>query len=370
MSRDEEPGESAVDATPAPGPAIGFGAGTEPSASIDGTSVEGRFRVAGAVILNQRAETLVTGAKGVLDVSDPGPAETYWLAAERMRVTLRLFAPYLPALETRSSRKEVGRIAKAVRKRRDADAVITLCESVLDEMPPGPADGLKRAVESLKRHQSLRNRELARQIHGRRLQSLRVRIEDLADRSTVQVTGERGSFPFDLEQLPDVALKLLLRRLGRLRGLAPSALEPDSHRDQHRMRVAAERLRYSLELTAAALGSQAQTARRAARALQEVLGEIRDSDLVPRTIRDAIAVLETEDVAAITERGRGSRDLDPVLVLAAPNRAGYQGCELALIHATARRQLLFERFRRLWLEQSRQGVWVGLDTGIRSKLRR
>lgn len=370
MTLRPDPGEPRADVPSGSGPAGTFGAGAEPSPTIDEDSVEGRFRRAGARILDQRAGALVTGAKGVLDVSDPEPAGSYWLAAERMRATLRLFAPCLPALDARSSRKEVGRIAKAVRQRRDTDAVITLCESVLEEMPPGPAGGLERAVETLRDRQAIQNRELARQIHGRRLQALRVRVEDLADRATAPVAGEPVGSPVTLEVLPEPVLKLLLRRLDRLRRLAPSALEPESHRDQHRMRIAAERLRYSLELTAAALGSQAQTARRAARGLQEVLGHVRDSDLAPEAIRNAIQVLEAEDVEVVAERGRGSRELDPVLVLAAPNRAAYQGCELALIHAIARRQLHFERFRRLWLEQSRQGVWVGLETGIRSKLRK
>jgi hypothetical protein len=78
-----------------------------------------------------------------------------------------------------------------------------------------------------------------------------------------------------------------------------------------------------------------------------------------------IAELEIEDVATIIERARGSRDLDPVLVQAAPNRAAYRGLELSIVHLAARRQMLFERFKRLWLEQSRQGVWVALETSLK-----
>ena len=78
-----------------------------------------------------------------------------------------------------------------------------------------------------------------------------------------------------------------------------------------------------------------------------------------------IGELEAEDVATIIERGRGSRDLDPVLVQAAPNRAAYRGVELAVVHLLARRQMLFERFKRLWMEQSRQGVWVALETSLK-----
>ncbi|MCO5316067.1 MAG: CHAD domain-containing protein [Solirubrobacterales bacterium] len=354
---DQESGAGGIGSAPVQPPGIGA------------VTVEGSFRLAAARVLDQRASVLVTAAKGVLDVSASEPAAEYWLATGRMRSALRLFSPCLPALEARSCRKEVSRIGKAVRARRDTDAAVELCEGVIREMTPGSAAGLERALEILRRRQSELNRELARQIHGRRLQALRVRIEDLADQASRPVAGEHGDFPPLMEELPDPVLKLLLRRLERLRGLAPTALQPENQRDQHRMRVAAERLRYLLELTAPAIGSQAQTARRAARALQETIGEIRDSDLVPPALGPAVDSLVSEDVEAMLERGRGSRDLDPVLVLAAPNRAAYQGCELALVYALARRRLLFDRFRRLWLEQSRQGVWVGLETGIRRKIR-
>jgi len=350
---------------------VGAAAGPATPAAVSGVvpeSLEGRFRLAADRILNRRAEALVTGAKGVLDVSEPEPAELFWLAAGRMRTALRLFGPCMPALEARSARKEVSRIYKSVRARRDADAAIRLCEGVMDEMTAEPAAGIELALDQLRALQADRNRELARQIHGRRLQALRVRIEDLAEYTVRPVAGEPDDFPPPMEDLPDPVLELLLDRLTRLRVLAAEALEPENHRAQHRMRVAAERLRYLLELTAAALGSQAQTARRSARGLQEILGEIRDTDLLPGAIKPAIRKLEEEDVRVMTERGRGSRELDPVLVLAAPNRGAYQGLELALVYGKTRRRLLFERFHALWLEQSRRGVWVGLETGIRRKI--
>ena len=92
---------------------------------------------------------------------------------------------------------------------------------------------------------------------------------------------------------------------------------------------------------------------------------MRDCDLAVPPARQAITDLEAEDVKTIIDRARGSRDLDPILVQAAPNRAAYRGLELAVVHMTARRQMLYERFKRLWHEQSRQGVWVALETSLK-----
>ncbi|MDQ2623366.1 MAG: CHAD domain-containing protein, partial [Actinomycetota bacterium] len=242
---------------------------------------------------------------------------------------------------------------------------IAMCEGVGVEAGPHDGEGINRSIDRLRRQQAELNRDLARHIHGRRLQAFKVRTEDLSNYVTRAVTGHREGDEASISELPPPVIDLVSQRLERLRDLAPKALDPENVRDHHRMRVAAERLRYSLELTAEALGSQAHTARRAARGLQETLTEVRDSDLVAEPLRETIGELEVEDIEVVLDRARGSRDLDPVLVQAAPNRASYRGPMLVLVHAGARRRMMFERFRRLWLEQSRQGVWVALETGLR-----
>jgi CHAD domain-containing protein len=239
-------------------------------------------------------------------------------------------------------------------------------EGVGAEMDDQEGAGIARLADRLRRKQAEANRALAQVVHGRRMQAFRVRIEDLTDApvgdsETASLRGPHNP----LQTIPDTAIGLVANRLARLRKNVPEALEPYAIEDQHRMRVAAERLRYSLELTAEAIGSQAHTARRAARGLQEILGEIRDCDLAIPEAREQIRLLEEEDVKTILERARGNRDLDPVLIQAAPNRAAYRGLELLVVHLLARRQMMYERFRRLWLEQSRQGVWVALESSFR-----
>jgi CHAD domain-containing protein len=77
--------------------------------------------------------------------------------------------------------------------------------------------------------------------------------------------------------------RIVATRLDELRGLAPEALEPGARTAQHDMRIAAKRLRYVLEIMGACFGPRAEAARRVARELQGVLGEIHDCDvMLPR----------------------------------------------------------------------------------------
>jgi CHAD domain-containing protein len=321
------------------------------------------FEVAAAEVLEQRFDQLSETARGALDVTVPGSADSLWMAAGRLRAALDLFRPVLVDAHFRSTRDEVKAIGRAAGFRRDVDATVRVVAEVAGETDPASSEGLYGLVESLSEEQAEVNRELARITSSRRLQALRIRVEDLAgDGFTGRITEEDGFIV--PRELPAKAERTVARRLERLRAVVPEALEPEAIRDQHRARTAAERLRYTLEIAGRALGTQADTARRSARGIQELLAEMRECDqAIPRII-DQIANLEREDVKAIADRGRGSRELDPVLVQAAPNRSAYRGLQLALIHLRARRRLRFEKFRRLWLEQARQGVWVALEASI------
>lgn len=326
---------------------------------------DSRFRLAASQVLEQRATQIAVLSKGVLDVTETGAAEELWLASRRLRAALEVFRPSLGRAEYREGKAEARRISRVVGDRRDIDVVIASYEHVAEEMDPAEAEGIARVIELLRREQAKANRALAQVVHGRRMQAFRVRIEEIADSTADEDAIDRADEYRPVEELPLDTVRLVGKRLERLRAEAPESLEPDGIKAQHQMRVAAERLRYALELTGDALGTQAHTARRAARGLQEVLGEIRDCDLAVPPGRRVVSELETEDVATIIERARGSRDLDPILVQAAPNRASYRGLELAIVHLAARRQMLYERFKRLWLEQSRQGVWVALETSLK-----
>ena len=329
------------------------------------SSPDSRFRLAASQVLEERATQITVFAKGVLDVTEPSAAEDLWLASRRLRAALEVFRPCLGRSEYREGRSEARRISRAVGERRDIDVAIAAYESIREETAQEEAEGLDRVISKLRRDQAKANRELGQVVHGRRLQAFRIRIEEIADSTAEADAADRAEEYRPVVTLPGEAASLVSKRLARLRGEATESLEADGVEAQHRMRVAAERLRYSLELTGDALGTQAHTARRAARGLQEVLGEIRDCDLSVPPAREMTGELEQEDVSSIVDRARGNRDLDPVLVQAAPNRNAYRGLELAVIHLTARRQMLYERFKRLWLEQSRQGVWVALETSLK-----
>lgn len=118
------------------------------------------------------------------------------------------------------------------------------------------------------------------------------------------------------------AARIVQTRLDELRSFAPAALEPSAATAQHDMRIAAKRLRYVLEIAGPCFGPEAKAVRDAAKALQGVLGEIHDCDVM-------------------LPRARGIESL----------------CDLL----RTRRELLFRRFVELWREEGEGGTWAALE---------
>ena len=161
--------------------------------------------------------------------------------------------------------------------------------------------------------------------------------------------------------LVENAARILKVRLEEMRSFAPKALEPGEVKTQHDMRIAAKRLRYVLEVTGFCFGRSAATARRRARDLQGLLGDMHDCDVTIPVVQAQLDDLRRKDAAALRRRAGDDLDLDPAIARAAPNRTSYRGLEVLIVYLEARRQVLFDRFVAFWNEQERLGTWNRLD---------
>lgn len=132
--------------------------------------------------------------------------------------------------------------------------------------------------------------------------------------------------------LGENAARLIGARLDELLAFAPKALDRERVKAQHDMRIAAKRLRYVLEVTGFCFGRPADTARRRAKELQDLLGELHDCDvMLPRVQRHA-------------EEHHGLDVLTALIV--------------------ARRDLFFDRFTAFWARQEASGTWARLEQTV------
>ena len=121
--------------------------------------------------------------------------------------------------------------------------------------------------------------------------------------------------------LKENAARIVRTRLEELRSLAEPALDPSAAEAQHDLRIAAKRLRYVLEIVEGCFGAEANAARKLARELQGILGEIHDCDvMLPRA----------------------------------------EGIESLAALLRTRRELLFRHFSDLWHEETTEATWSAL----------
>jgi len=194
-----------------------------------GLTLDERFQLAAALVLEDRVDQIVGLSRGLLDVTDADSAEPMWLACRRLRAAIEMFKPCFSKEQSRGARQEVRLMTKVVANRRDVDSVIATVETVVAEMDGPESEGITRLIDRLRRQQGDANRALAQVVHGRRMQAFRVRIEDLTD-APVGDTDNANLRGLDnpLQDIPDEASKRVATRLARLRKRVPAALEPNA----------------------------------------------------------------------------------------------------------------------------------------------
>jgi CHAD domain len=170
--------------------------------------------------------------------------------------------------------------------------------------------------------------------------------------------------------LVENAARIVTVRLDEVRSFVPAAFDPEAGREQHDLRIAAKRLRYVLEVTGFCFGRPAEAARKRARDLQDVLGELHDCDVMLPRIERHIAELRAEDADFVRELAGESTDLEPSLVARAPHRTSFRGLEVLAVYVQARRKLLHERFVGLWAELERAGTWRRLERALERNVAR
>ncbi len=160
------------------------------------------------------------------------------------------------------------------------------------------------------------------------------------------------------------AERIVAVRLDELCAFTPTVFDPDEVTALHDMRIAAKRLRYVLEVTGSLFGPYAAEASKRTKALQDLLGEIHDCDVLVPRLEALVQELRDEDVAHVVTQAGRKKQLDPALAASAPHAASYRGLEVFVVHLRARREQLFARFLSFWTELEREGFRARLEYAI------
>jgi hypothetical protein len=149
-------------------------------------------------------------------------------------------------------------------------------------------------------------------------------------------------------KLGGAAHRIAAQRVADLLQFDEAVRDPANVQDLHDLRIAAKRLRYTLEALAGVLGQPAAVVEEEARALQDVLGDIHDCDVLAPRLRRELVQLTATDALAVAVLADG----DPNAVLGAlrdaPGRAVRHGVQALSVGVAARRTVLYGHFIERW----------------------
>jgi CHAD domain-containing protein len=164
---------------------------------------------------------------------------------------------------------------------------------------------------------------------------------------------------------PDAPLEqnaraILRVRVGEFYSYEPIVSDPLATTDLHNLRIAAKRLRYTLELFVEVFGDAGKRQIDRIKAIQEALGDIHDFDVRIALISEELVSLSAEEIAVLdralaTSNPTTYRALTTALLRPPPD-APQSGLYALLARQHAGRQAAYRQFKSLWDQFALEGM--------------
>lgn len=289
------------------------------------------------------------------------------VASRRLRAALPLFRGCFPPKQYGRWMAEIASITRALGEARDTDVQIAFLVKYQKksqaawkkQQPAEPAESpVSPAIRYLLRDlRKQRRRQQERVISAldaleksRVIPDIR---ETLADRAASNRRIPHEGLAYGL---PTLAAYRISSRLEALRAYEPWVTHPDAVAEHHAMRIAAKKLRYTMEVYGPVyrLGLRKHHAR--VKMVQEILGDLHDCDVWI----DHITRILLRERSRMRSPAAGKR----------PDTATLASLRLFLQDREKERILIHRRFMRYWESLERAGLWeellITLDRGRRS----
>lgn len=234
---------------------------------------------AAAQVVAEQAREMRRQGKRVRRKGDVDAVHEMRVAIRRLRTALRSVKDHIDS--PRRLRRGLEELAKDLGRVRDHDVMIERLRST--QLPGATRDERARLAKLIGKLESRRARAqqvLEDALHGKSYRAL-LKLLDLFIHSPR--IAPHGEFVLASRALADVSERLG-ESVARSTAMTTAAPTP---RSLHALRISFKRLRYALDFHATACGLAYDVERRMARAMQEVLGEIHDRDLLLGWIAEA-----------------------------------------------------------------------------------
>jgi CHAD domain-containing protein len=269
---------------------------------IEGLDCEGDAFLNIELILRTRMEEMCALKAKALDWTDIEGVHDMRVASRRLRSALRDFAPYFN--KRKSPRKQLREIARALGAVRDEDVAIVALKKLRKLAKEEVADGIKQIIDERRRRQAMAQEKLTLAISDEAISQLQEEFTAwLQSAAAVRAKNSKDGSPSSLT-FRMMGREVILSQYRELDNRGASLFCPFEVEPLHQMRIAAKRLRYSIELFSHCFGYRLTDFAKEIAVLQTSLGELHDGDVwiddlgVRLSARDGEAIDHGSDGAA------------------------------------------------------------------------
>ncbi len=303
----------------------------------------------GAGILLKNLSALEGEFEGVRKGEDIEAIHRMRVASRRLRAALPLFGPAISAKKHLIWIKHISRLTKALGAARDSDVQIDHLNEYYQGLPPGPArPGARRLLLRLRQQR----------------QKLQSAVNDALDdviQSSILMEMERKLRPIieDLQGIPQtpelcsLASNAIREKLQLFLEYEPYIDQPEAKEELHAMRIAAKRLRYTLEIFSPLYDSELKSYLKVMRQVQELLGDIHDCDVWMVFLPE---FQERERIRTLRYFGHQR-----------PFQRLVPGLEAYLANRSAMRDQSYAEFLKKWQIWRQEGLWDRLINEVTAK---
>jgi CHAD domain-containing protein len=265
---------------------------------IAGIDCEGAAAEAIRFVLITRVEEMCALRDKALDWREPEGVHDMRVSSRRLRGALRDFAPYLRKSGLAVVLKQVGDLADALGVVRDQDVAIIGLQKLAAGAPPEAATMLAQLVQVREKIRKEARKNLRHSLRKVPLKQLQKDFVTAVDSATAHAKPRKrqSKNPPTAAAVTyrQVARRIMTERLQEMEKLSEGLYQPLRMKPLHKLRIAAKRLRYALELFEPCWGQSISLFAKKIAALQSSLGELHDSDIWIETFGEHLNGVEKE----------------------------------------------------------------------------
>jgi CHAD domain-containing protein len=304
--------------------------------------VDKSYQLLAARYVRRQIKQLTAQIEGIQRAEDIEHVHRARVASRRLRQALAVFEDCFAKERVGFWQKEIRRLGRGLGAARDRDVQIEWVSDVLARLEDrafvlGVARVLVRCQRKRERLQPKVLRLLRQLLAGRALHEMLAATKKLTAAAEDKQVSDKSPLVFDRAE------RHIADRVADLRAFEPCLACPEDHEQHHAMRIAAKRVRYTMEVFKPVYDGALDRVIEAVKQVQSLLGDVHDCDV---WVAQLDKVLRKQAKRFV----RHFRHAGPLAALE-------PGIDFLKKDRRRRREDLFSTLVQFWREQTEAGLW-------------